>query len=90
MLINSDLISKSNSLLVLARNYVASTNMKRIYTLCKLNEVQFTYNTMQSQFMSLGGQPYTTDWAFPQTVASDKRWRRNSASRRSPLIGVVK
>ena len=30
--------------------------MKRIYTLCKPNKVQFTYNTRQSQFMSLGGQ----------------------------------
>ena len=38
----------------------------------------------------LGRPACVTDWAFSRTVASDNRWQRNSALRRSPLIDVVK
>ena len=60
---NTIMLALSHNIIMLALsvnnfivNYIVFTNMKRIYTLRKYNKVQFTYNTRQSQFMSLGGQ----------------------------------
>ena len=37
---------------------------------------------MAIQIHELGRPACVTDLTFPRTVASEKRWRRNSASRR--------